>query len=61
MPLEKSILYERNLLLEYGFTKQRPQIMHRTSQYSLTEQDDKIILWGFGMIFATNDAVFVAS
>ena len=27
---------------------------------SLTEQDDQIILWGFGMIFATkNDAVFL--
>ena len=57
----KDILYERNLLLEYGFTKQRPpNNAPGTSQYSLTEQDDKIILWGFGMIFATkNDAVFL--
>ena len=57
----KDILYERNLLLEYGFTKQKPPgDGPGTSQYSLTEQDDKIILWGFGMIFATkNDAVFL--
>ncbi len=57
----KDILYEKNLLLEYGFTKQRPpNNAQGTSQYSLTEQDDQIILWGFGMIFATkNDAVFL--
>ena len=57
----KDILYERNLLLEYGFTKQRPPNNESgTSQYSLTDQDDQIILWGFGMIFATkNDAVFL--
>ena len=57
----KDILYEKNLLLEYGFTKQSPPIPKQgTSQYSLTEQDDQIILWGFGMIFATkNDAVFL--
>ena len=57
----KDILYERNLLLEYGFTKQRPPNNESgTSQYSLTDQDDQIILCGFGMIFATkNDAVFL--
>jgi len=57
----KDILYEKNLLLEYGFTKQRPpNNAQGTSQYSLTEQDDQIILWGFGMIFSTkNDAIFL--
>jgi hypothetical protein len=43
----KDILYERNLLLEYDFTKQRPpNNAQGTSHYSLTEQDDQIILWG---------------
>ena len=57
----KDILYEKNLLAEYGFTKQSAPIPKQgTSQYSLTEQDDQIILFGFGMIFATkNDAVFL--
>ena len=31
-----------------------------TSQYSITEQDDQIILWVFGMLFATkNNGLFL--
>ena len=57
----KDILYKKNLLIEYGFTKQRPPIPEQgTSQYSITEQNYQIILWGFGMVFATkNDALFL--
>ena len=52
----KDILYNKNLLIEYGFTKQRPPIPEQgTSQYSITEQNDQIILWGFGMVFATKN------
>ena len=48
-------------MLEYGFTIQRPPIPAQgTSQYSITEQDDQIILWGFGMLFATkNNGLFL--
>ena len=57
----KDILYKKNLLLEYGFTIQKPPIPAQgTSQYSITEQDDQIILWGFGMLFATkNNGLFL--
>lgn len=57
----KDILYDNNLLLQYGFTKQRPPVPDQgSSQYSLTVQNDQIILWGFGMIFATgNNGLFL--
>ena len=57
----KDILNKNNLLLQYGFTKQRPPIPEQgSSQYSLIDKDDQIILWGFGMIFATgNNGVFL--
>ena len=57
----KDILQNDNLLLQYGFTRQRPPKPDMGStQYSLTDKDDKIILWGFGMVFATkNDGLFL--
>lgn len=49
----KDILYENNLLIQYGFTKQIPPASEQgSSQYSLTDKNGQIILWGFGMIFA---------
>ena len=44
-----------------GFTRQRPPNPDMgSSQYSFTEQNDQVILWGFGMIFATkNDGLFL--
>jgi len=57
----KDILYGNNLLLRYGFTRQRPPAPDLgSSQYSLADRDDRIILWGFGMVFATgNDGLFL--
>lgn len=57
----KDILYGNNLLLQYGFTKQRSPVPNQGSnQYSLTEQNDQIILWGFGMVFVTgNNGLFL--
>ena len=57
----KDILYTKNLLIEYGFTNQRPPIPEQgTTQYSFTEQNDQIILWGFGMVFVSkNNALFL--
>lgn len=53
----KDILYTKNLLIEYGFTKQNPPIPEQGSpQYSFTEQNNQIILWGFGMAFATKNS-----
>jgi len=59
--LGKDILHTNNLLLQYGFTKKRPPVPSQgSSQYSLTDQNDKIIMWGFGMIFATgNNGLFL--
>ena len=57
----KDILYQKNLLIEYGFTIQRPPASEQgSSQYSFTEEDLQIIMWGFGMIFATgNTGIFL--
>ena len=57
----KDILYKKNLLIEYGFTVQRPPPPEQgSSQYSLTDKNDQIILWGFGMVFATrNNGIFL--
>ena len=57
----KDILHKDNLLLQYGFTRQRPPNPKMgSSQYSFTEQNGQVILWGFGMIFATkNDGMFL--
>ena len=57
----KDILHKDNLLLQYGFTRQRPPNSDMgSSQYSLTDKDDQIILWAFGMVFATkNDGLFL--
>ena len=57
----KDIRHKDNLLLQYGLTKQRPPNPDKgSSQYSFAEQDDKVILWGFGMMFATkNDGLFL--
>ena len=57
----KDILHKDNLLLEYGFTRQRPPNPDMgSSQYSLTDKDDQIILWAWGMVFATkNDGLFL--
>ena len=57
----KDIRHADNLLLQYGFTRQRPPNPDKgSSQYSLAEQDGRVILWGFGMVFATkNDGLFL--
>ncbi|MGD1835381.1 MAG: hypothetical protein ACPKQO_06640 [Nitrososphaeraceae archaeon] len=57
----KDIRHKDNLLLQYGFTKQRPPAPDKgSSQYSFTEQNDQVILWGFGMMFATkNEGLFL--
>ncbi len=52
----KDIMYNKNLLLQYGFTKLRPPNPEKgSSQYTLTGKNDQIILWGFGMVFATKN------
>ncbi len=52
----KDILYKNNLLIQYGFSIKRPPIPEQgSSQYSLHDKNDLIILWGFGMIFATGN------
>jgi len=57
----KDISYDNNLLLQYGFTRQRPPNPDLgSSQYSLGDRTGRIILWGFGMICATkNDGLFL--
>ena len=57
----KDIRHKDNLLLQYGFTRQRPPNPDKgSSQYSFTEQNNQVILWGFGMMFATkNDGLFL--
>ena len=57
----KDILHKDNLLLQYGFTKQRPPTRDKgSSQYSFSDKTNQIILWGFGMICATkNDGLFL--
>ena len=57
----KDILHKDNLLLQYGFARQRPPNPDKgSSQYSITEMNEKIILWGFGMVCATNnDGLFL--
>ena len=57
----KDIRHKDNLLLQYGFTRQRPPNPDLgSSQYSFTEQNDQVILWGFGMMFATkNEGLFL--
>ena len=46
----KDILYKNNLLLQYGFTRDRPSNQNEgSSQYSLVDKTEKIILWGFGI------------
>ena len=40
--------------------RRRASMLQGSSQYSLTKQNDQIILWGFGMLFATkNDGLFL--
>ncbi|QMU53467.1 MAG: hypothetical protein GKS07_11340 [Nitrosopumilus sp.] len=52
----KDILHKDNLLLQYGFTRKRPQNPDEgSSQYSFVNKTDKIILWGFGIICATKN------
>jgi hypothetical protein len=52
----KDIVNPNNLLLQYGFTRQRPPNPDLgSSQYSLETPIYRIILWGFGMIFATKN------
>lgn len=57
----KDILHKDNLLLQYGFSRKRPPNPDKgSSQYSFSDQTGKIILWGFGMICATNnDGIFL--
>lgn len=57
----KDISYDNNLLLQYGFTRQRPPNPDLgSSQYSFADRTGRITLWGFGMIFATNnDGLFL--
>ncbi|WP_299292164.1 hypothetical protein [Nitrosopumilus sp.] len=52
----KDILHTNNLLIQYGFTKQRPPVPEQgSSQYSFTDKNDQIHLWGFGMVFASGN------
>ena len=59
--LGKDILHTNNLLLQYGFTKQRPPVPSQgSSQYSFSDQNVQMIMWGFGMIFAIgNNGLFL--
>ena len=52
----KDILHKDNLLLQYGFTRKRPPNMDEgSSQYSFVNKTDKIILWGFGIMYTTKN------
>ena len=55
------IHHKENLLLEYGFARERPPNPDEgSSQYSFTKQDKLVVMWGFGMLFATkNDGLFL--
>lgn len=57
----KDILHKDNLLLQYGFTRQRPPNSDMgSSQYSLSDKDGQVIMWAWGMVFATkNDGLFL--
>ena len=58
----KDIKRKDNLLLQYGFTRQRPPNPDKgSSQYSFTEQNFQVIMWGFGMVFAAknDDGLFL--
>lgn len=52
----RDIRHEDNLLLRYGFTRQRPPNPDDgSSQYSFAEHGERVVLWGFGMLFAAGD------
>ena len=57
----KDILHKDNLLLQYGFTRERPPNPNEgSSQYSINDQTGQIILWGFGMLCTTkNNGLFL--
>ena len=57
----QDIRHGDNLLLRYGFTRQRPPNPDMgSSQYSLITQNGQVLLWGFGMMFsAKNDGLFL--
>ena len=59
----KDIMYTNNLLIQYGFTKQRPPIPEQgSSQYSLTDKNDTILV-GFwnGICIWKSWIIFMAS